>query len=694
MAPYEITGSDGRRYMLVTRKVNPVYQGAGPAPMPQPPHQYGQSMHMPAQQPNWYAPDYGMVGSMAQGGGAYAPGPSMMQHNMVTGNPYAPGYGMVHNNLQPGNTYAPWDGMGNTDMGSQMQMDYTLHNPMQNALVQNDAQQQWALPASYVEPPQPQQPRQTQLPTQAPLVIRQAPQRAPVPPLTRAVAHQQLYQTQAPSETTVDLTQDADPSPPSSLPPSPASPASPPAPPATVDQAPAPAPQPPPPPPATKAVEKAPKGCHPYAQRISHIKKNIVAHREDFPVAWELWTSWGDHLTTLQKQHYCDEYWPDDEAALANIHAMAKLSPNSKTIYNLMLRHELGIKAANALQDADERIEAVVRAEVEHADRVEEQRAKCKMEMELMRLREQDMYTEGCRGTIRGYKQGKNKITHNQEIDEKRAKLAAEIKEKERLLGMTISERAQETQDARDKRDAMVARIEARTDAARRAKAQRQKGRRAEIATKKRKDRYHDGAVSAPKRVMTDTSPEQEHVAPAVQEDNVTSPRPQDSDSDEDSLYEDSPPQRDSGMATTPHTTVSPPSPEEEDRFAYLFEDDTGQDSVIPIPPSTTVSPPSPDDEGDLASLIVASFLADNTVSQADEHNTSAISAPSQESGHEKNSLDEVSRPRQDSVIPATPPTTVSPLSPEEEDRFAYLFEDDTMTQENRDVESEESEEE
>ncbi|KAH9866259.1 hypothetical protein J1614_008825 [Plenodomus biglobosus] len=423
---------------------------------PQPPQQYYhqpmQQTYMPAQYPNGFAAGNGMAGSSAYDDYAYPPGGSMAHGNLQGDNVYAPG----------GNSYGGY-------MDGQSQMHYDVHAPLPYMQAKDVPQYQRMQIPTRAAPSQ-QQPQHYgpvyhhghfghfapshNAPWGSTAVgpSHQPPQQySQLDPQISAASgpQQQNGQTQARNDETeapvaplvLDLT--------SSTPP-----------------------PPPPPPPTPIAPSDTAKVCHPVIkERISYMEKHILPFRPDHPVACTLLESWRDLLTPKQKQRYCSEYWPSNEAALANLHEMAKLSLKFSTVYHHMLIYETEMKAAREIEDEAEKSTAIATAESDHAARTLELQAKLKLEVRLVNLVADDKNLVSTLGKIRGKKQGEKKKQQREQISAMSANRKVEISELRKRIDMTIAERAQLDADALQAREATASKL---SEAAQQAKAQRQ----------------------------------------------------------------------------------------------------------------------------------------------------------------------------------------------------------------------------
>ncbi|KAH9866940.1 hypothetical protein IAQ61_007530 [Plenodomus lingam] len=599
----------------------------------------------------------------------------MAGFNLHNGNAYAPGNGMANGNLQGFYAYPPG---GSTQCGNapgQMSMSWEARAAVHQFPAQNLPQQQWGQGFVGAAPSQ-QQPQQCNQaynlassgqfaqqynapwglpaagPSHQPLQQHSLEQhhghsghRAQVynqpwdstvagpsyQPLEQgdqffpeflpvALSQQQYAQAQFRDEVTeapvappvIDLT---------GCPSSPFSPPSSPAPTTPPTPLPAPAPLPPP---AAGAESPVPK--QPTRERITYLRKNIIQHRNDYPVACTLFESW-DKLTKQQKQRYCSDYWPSNEAALANLHEMAKLSPQFPVIYTHMIQHAAAVQAALALTNEEDRNTALADAETAHAARTAELQASCNIAMKLRSLEEERGQYRALRTTIRGKKQGKRKIAHRQEIAATVAVLDEDIAAMRTDLAMTVAQREQAMHRRREIRKANLARRKAEGQQARLEKQECQKMEKAEKAAGKkggrgaggkRKNR-DEGVVDAPssKRVRAE-EPEQEIRSEEADEEGSF----HDADDLFTRFFEDEDEEDEDEMASGQEVS----SPNVHDAIVQSIEDDSddsdhSDDSIQP----EHVSSPKP-------SALTALFATDSDADSDEDENTppplSALQSP------------------------------------------------------------------
>ena len=128
-----------------------------------------------------------------------------------------------------------------------------------------------------------------------------------------------------------------------------------------------------------KAAPKGPPSF--FRERLLFLQRNI--HNQDSPIAIRLLQTLQRNVNDKAQRKYSLLYWPSNEAALADVHAMAKLSPNFSDI---MLYRTLCEAAKTEVDPAKKELAAA---------RVEKERARlestCREKFQAMLDNERDM---------------------------------------------------------------------------------------------------------------------------------------------------------------------------------------------------------------------------------------------------------------------------------------------------------------
>ncbi|KAF1849376.1 uncharacterized protein K460DRAFT_428936 [Cucurbitaria berberidis CBS 394.84] len=349
-----------------------------------------------------------------------------------------------------------------------------------------------------------------------------------------------------------------------------------------------------------EATPEPPKRKEPsfLAERVRYLKTKT--HEQKHPVEIRLIRTFELNMDTKQQRKYCLAFWPSNEAALEDLHDMAKFSPNFTEIYMYRMRWEASATVTEAKKIEDEK----TKMEAEK----EELRGSCRAKYQEMLEAERDAQERTFIGSTRRHKGVEARKRQLREYEESKKEkqamvevLAKKKEEREAEEARKKMEAAEEREEKKQEREAEALRKKEasalkKADAAtkRKADAEEKKRKRADDKLEKTSGRPAKAPKTGHTQALSTPTIEEEDDLEAVLAQQMFAELSDDTPADASSLLQEQEEQlhtADAGMNSSPSQGVE----EEDDLAAMLAEEMLAELSADT--PASAASPPQEEQE-------------------------------------------------------------------------------------------------